>query len=468
MCGSLPEIGACFCETRIPTESFWKQASVMSSSHLVIVGMGVASMAAAESIRSIDSASEVTLISQDPHGYYSLPGLAYFLAKEVPQSTLKPYSEADYRQLNLRRISGQVIKVEPSTHCVFLDGGERLSYDRLLLATGSKAVLPDISGVPLAGVVTLDNLEDALGIAQLCKRVKIAVVVGGGITALEIVEGLIEQGLKVHYFLRGIHYWSNVLNETESEIVETRLQEWGVKIHINTELAEICGEKGKVSGIVTRSGERINCGMVGIAIGVLPRKELAEMAGLKTERGILVDEYLQTSQPDILSAGDAAQVFDPLTQKSSLDTLWWVAREQGRVAGLNLAGIKTLFQKPVSSNMTRLTGINTNIIGSVGQGKDRDMVALARGDSDSWRNMSGSVSIQAGDRENHIRLQLSDHTLTGAVVMGDQSLSNVLRDLIADQVDITAIKPLLLGTHMDLKEILTGFYSQWRGNDEGR
>ena len=434
----------------------------------VVIGMGVASISALEAIRSDDNLSEITLISKDRHGYYSLPGLAYFLANEISEPSLIPYSEADFRQLKIQRVMDLVTQVDASTHRVFLASGEVLSYDRLLLATGSQSVMPTVPGIALEGVVTLDNLEDALRIARLCKQVKNAVIVGGGITALEMVEGLVEQGLKVHYFLRGAHYWSNVLNETESEIVETRLKKAGVKIHTHTELSEICGEGGKVSGVVTRSGERINCGMVGVAIGVSPRKELAEAAGIKTDRGVLVDEYLQTSQTDILAAGDVAQVFDPLTQRYSLDTLWWVAREQGRVAGHNLVGNLIPFRKPMSSNMTRLAGIKTNIIGSVGQGKDKDMVALSRGDSDAWRNVSGSVSIQSGKGANRIRLQLSEKTLTGAVVMGDQSLSVIIRDLIADQVDITPIRQLLLGTQIDLNEILTVFYANWREKNAAR
>jgi NAD(P)H-nitrite reductase large subunit len=263
-----------------------------------------------------------------------------------------------------------------------------------------------------------------------------------------------------------MHYWGNVLNETESGIVEDRLTKAGVQIHTNTELAEVLGKDGKVESVVTSDGEHIQCGLVGIAIGVMPRKELAESAGMATDRGVLVNEYLETDAKDILAAGDVAQVFDPVSKKHTLDTLWWVAREQGRVAGLNMAGQKTAYKKVMASNMTRLTGINTNVIGTVGQGKDKDLVALSRGDSDSWRNLSGSVSIQTGDHFNHVRLQLSEKTLTGAVIMGDQSLSHIVRDLIAEQVDITPIKPLLLGTKIALNDILTGFHKGWKGKNE--
>ncbi len=306
----------------------------------LIVGMGVAGISAAEAIRSIDQACEITLVSQDGHGYYSLPGLAYYLANEVPDKQLMPFNEDDFRRLDVNRIRCQVTQLDPENHNAITAEGQYLSYDRLILATGSSAIHPDIPGIQLEGVVFLDSLDDAKFMARLCKKVKRAVVVGGGITAIEIVEGLIERGLKVDYFLRGNRYWSSVLNERESQIVESEMKKRGVMIHYNTEMAGISGSNGKVNGVISQTGMRFNCGMVAIAIGVLPRKQLAQTAGLKTERGVLVDEYMQTSQSDILAAGDVAQVFDPASKRYTLDTLWWIARDQGRTAGFNAAGKK--------------------------------------------------------------------------------------------------------------------------------
>src|SRR3990170_8790953 len=151
--------------------------------------------------------------------------------------------------------------------------------------------------------------------------------------------------------------WNNVLDETESRIVEHRLKEEGVKIHYHSELAEILDRRGRVSAVRTQDGRYIECELVAIAIGIRPRKELAEASGLETDRGILVNEFLQTSQPDIFAAGDVAQVYDPFMGKSILDSLWGPAREQGHIAGLNMFGQWTIYVKTIAFNVTRLAGL---------------------------------------------------------------------------------------------------------------
>ena len=307
---------------------------------------------------------------------------------------LFPFTEHDFDRLRLRRLHARVASLHPQTHEVTLDDGRRLPYDRLLLATGSLAAIPPLPGVDLDGVVKLDDLDDARRILKRCRRGRTAVVVGGGITALEIVEGLRARNVRTHYFLRGERYWSNVLDETESRIVEHRLQEEGVQIHYHTELAEILGKRGRVAGVLTQDGHRIDCALVAIAIGVRPRTELAEGAGLATERGIQVDEYLQTSAPDVFAAGDAAQVFDPFSGKSVLDTLWGVAVTQGRIAGQNMAGQAMPYHKAVPFNVTRLAGLTTTIIGTVGRGRDKDLLGIARGDSETWRQLPDALVAQ--------------------------------------------------------------------------
>ena len=170
-----------------------------------------------------------------------------------------------------------------------------------------------VPGVELDGVVKLDDLDDARDIIRRSAAAKNAVVVGGGITALEIVEGLRAHGVHVDYFMRQDRYWRNVLSERESQSVEEELRTGGVRIRRFTELARIVGREGRVVAVETGEGTRIPCDLVAVAIGVRPRIELARAAGLACERGVLVDEYLRTSEEDIFASGDVAETPNPVT-----------------------------------------------------------------------------------------------------------------------------------------------------------
>ena len=400
-------------------------------------------------------------MSEEPHGYYSRPGLAYYLTKELNEAQLFPFSAKDFQVLGVRPQRARVENILPESHLVKLRDGSHLGYDRLLIATGAAAAHSKVPGSDLKGVVKLDNLEDARRILSFAGRRRVAVVVGGGITALEIVEGLVENGVKTHYFLRRDRYWHNVLDETESRIVEDRLKDHGVQIHYHTEVAEILDQKGKVSGVRTQDGRVLRCNLVAIAIGVRPRVQLAVESGLKVERGILVDEYLQTSAPDIYAAGDVAQVYDPFTGKSIVDSLWGPAREQGSTAGMNMAGIQTPYSKPVAFNVTRLAGLTTTIIGKVGSGEDDDLIGIARGDSETWRQLPDSIAAQQDFDVNRLRVMLGEKTILGAVVMGDQTLSHPLQSLVAQQVDITPIRARLLESGAPLSDLIAEFWTQW-------
>ncbi|HET6824208.1 MAG TPA: FAD-dependent oxidoreductase, partial [Anaerolineales bacterium] len=294
-----------------------------------IIGSGVAGIAAIESIRSIDRIGEMILIGDDPYGFYSRPGLAYYLTGELHDRALFPRTEDDFRKLNFGYVKGKVVKIVRADHTLELGDQSTVQYDRLLIAVGAQAMPLEVPGADLEGVLKLDHMSDAKLILKHARRGKTAVVVGGGITALELVEGLRARGMKVHYLLRGDRYWSNVLDEHESRIIEHRLQEEGVTLHYQAEISEVTGMNGKVDGIRLRNGQLLKCNLVAYAIGIRPRLELAKQAGLQTDRGILVNEYLQTSDPDIFAAGDVAQVYDPMSGRSVLDSLWNPARQQG-------------------------------------------------------------------------------------------------------------------------------------------
>ena len=315
--------------------------------------------------------------------------------------------------------------MRPAQHRVVLDDGQAFDYDRLLLATGSTAIMPSVEGVELDGVVKLDDMEDARAIIARSRRAKAAVVVGGGITALEIVEGLLARKVKVHYFMRKERYWSNVLAEAESRLVEDRLRRCGVAVHYFTELGRILGREGRVAAWRPRRERSSPASWSGLAIGVTPRKELAEAAGLECGRGVMVDEHLRSSDPDIFAAGDLAETWDPVAGRHTMEVLWSSAVEKGRVAGVNMAtpagerarepGVESaggsgpvgpdhallghVYRKAVPLNVTRLAGYRVTIMGRVGSGEDADLKGVVRGDSESWRRMgeATTVSSDSGD-----------------------------------------------------------------------
>lgn len=435
----------------------------------VIVGWGVAGMTAAEAIRSGDDKAEILILSDERHLFYSRPGLAYLLAGMIPESQLFPRTKIEFDAQRLRIRHAHVTSILPAEKAVELEDGNRVRYDRLLLALGASAVRPPIQGVGLDGVVTLDSLDDVRRILKFTRRARRAVVIGGGITALELAEGLASRSVETHYLLRGARYWRNVLDEQESRIIERGLMDEGVRLHYRSEIAEIFGRKGRVKGIELVNGKRMKCDVVAIAIGIRPRVGLARDAGILTDRGILVDEFMRTNHEGIYAAGDVAQVYDPLSGVHILDSLWWVAREQGAVAGANMVGSEVVYRKPPAFNVTHIGGHTVTIIGSLGSAKDTgsdpDMVAIARGDSETWRAKSDLFAIKEEDGENRVRVVVDEQTLRGALIMGDQTLSKPLQDLITSQVDIRPIRANLLSGDGQSEKLLLEYWDHWRRTD---
>jgi NAD(P)H-nitrite reductase large subunit len=424
----------------------------------IIIGTGISGFAAAQTLRSQDPVAEITLVSRDPHGFYSRPGLAYYLTGEIPEKQLFLFSKKGKLNLSVQHVKGQVTLLDPKSHLLEVNPPGSLVYDRLLLATGASSVPLDVPGAGLRGIVKLDDLDDTRQILSLVRRAKTAVVVGGGVLGLELAEGLVAQGIKVHYLLRGDWYWSNVLAEVESRMVERNLVHDGVTLQHQTEIVEILGKSGKVAGVRTTRGDVIRCDIVAVGIGVKACKDLAQTAGLKTDRGILADEYLQTSDPDIFAAGDVSQIYDPLSGRSSIDNLWYPGRKQGRIAALNMAGQKEMYKRTVAVNVLRLAGVMTTIIGSIGSGREEGQVYTTRGSSETWQQLPNTIATESGTAVSQLRLMVGEHTLLGALVMGDQKISRPLRELINDQVDITPIRNQLLQSSAQMGQYVIDYW----------
>jgi NAD(P)H-nitrite reductase large subunit len=444
----------------------------MTTYHYLIIGNGAAGLSAAEIIRRRDSAGRITIVTSEPYYHYSRPGIAYFLMGQVPERQLISRSHSFYHDHRLELVFATVSRIDPDAQLVYLDSGQPLAYDALLLATGASATKPPYPGRDLDGVLTFDTLDDAKRAARAGRKSRTAVVIGGGITAMELAEGLSHQGAHTHLLQRGDRVWPRLFDENESAIVAHRIRHEGVAIQYREELDEILGKRGKVSGVRLKSGRTIKCQAVGIAIGVRPNLELVRDLPVNQDKGILVDQTMQTSLPGVFAAGDVAQVYDRWTGEQTLDILWPSAINEGRAAGNSMVDSvrgqqpSYIYKKDSPFNCALLFGIHLTVIGRVGNSSDDGLDQLAylsRGSSQIWTLPFSSNYRSAWDKKgyNSLRIVLSGGRLVGALLMGNQELADHLRRLIEQEVDVSQYESALLSGGDQLPELLHKVWRDW-------
>ena len=407
--------------------------------HYLLVGSGIAGLSAAEAIRARDRGSSLTLVSAEPHPFYSRPGLVQFVAGTTPARRLELRTYEQVQALGLDRRVGEVVQVRPDEHRAVLSDGAPLRYDRLLLATGALSLRPDFPGAELDGVATLDNLADARHLVARLKRAKAAVVVGGGPLAAELAQALRTRGLEVHYLLRAKRYWGTVLDPVESRLVEDALERQGIVLHRETRVVRALGERCHLVGVETSGGQTLRCDVLLAVIGVRPRLELPRRAGLAVHRGVLVDALHRTSAADVFAAGDVAEHQDPDTGHGWLDALWTSAQEDGRAAGEAMAGDPPSGRPRPSYGELELGGLATTIVGQVsgGESADGDLLTISREDSEAWRARPRARSLARQGPGTRVRVLAAKDRLLGAVVMGDPRAARALLHLVRERADLT-------------------------------
>lgn len=422
----------------------------------VIIGTGVAGLAAAQAIHQKDPLGHLTIVGDDRDGYYSRPGIAYYLDHTMPEEQLFPFPASYLHNLIQTRIHARVTQILPAQHQIVLAEGREIPYDRLLLATGSRATTLNFPGNDLQGIVSLYTLEDVRYILKLVKRCRTAVVLGDGIIGIELAEGLAAYGVQVHMFMLENRLWPLVLDDAESRMVESGLKHKGIQLHPQTLMVKAIGKDGVLMAVETKAGDTIPCQMLGIAVGVVSRMELAQEAGLATERGILVNEYLTTSAEDIFSAGNVAQIRDPWTGKTRQETLWPTARNQGWVAGLNMTGAYTIYGHEPLFNVVRVGDIIAATIGSI----EPTALTVSSDEPGNWQICQHEGDAIHNDKSSRVRVFIGERSILGAVVMGDQTLTTPLMHMIQSGTDISRLLPELAIHPERGIEMIARFYKE--------
>ena len=264
--------------------------------------------------------------------------------------------------------------------------------------------------------------------------------------------------------MRGGSLGATVFNTAESDLLAERLTAHGVILHYFTEITRVVGDRrGRVAGVELGNGQTLACDLVGAGIGVRPQAELARGAGLHLDRALVVDEHLQTSAPGVYAAGDCAQTWDRWTQRHTLDILWPSAVAAGRVAGRNLAGSAETYVRGVPFNACLLFGVHLTAIGQLGHLREADepevFQHISRGASEVWAARPANYAsawVQTG--LDTVRLTLNGARLVGALVMGNQTLADPLRDLIEWQADLTPLRPYLAAGGAAMLDMIVRFW----------
>ena len=305
----------------------------------VIIGGGLAGVAAADTIRRRDKTGRLMLICAEPHPPYDRVPLSkgYLLGDiERDQVFLRP--ERFYERNKVELVLGQAVTaLDLTTRQITLADGRQIAFEKLLLATGGRPRRLPIPGADLEGIYYLRNLEDSDAIRAALQGARRAVVIGGGFIGCEVATGLAQLGLATTVVELTPGVLSLVLDPETSGFIESFLRQQGITVLTHTAAAHFVGEQGRVRAVVTNTGAELEADLVAVGVGIAPNTELAAAAGLSVDNGVLVNEYLEAA-PGVYAAGDIARYYSPPLGRQLRVEHYDVALQHGRIAGANMTG----------------------------------------------------------------------------------------------------------------------------------
>ena len=374
-------------------------------------------MAAAAWLRRLDPTGRITVLSKEKVNPYARMALPYRLSGEVDEKhILLPVP--DGVSLLLGR---EVAAIEPGRRRVATTAGETFTYDRLLISGGGVPERPRVAGADLPFVFTIRDLPDLLRLKDhLHGRSGRAVIAGAGPVSMETGDALHKLGMKITFVVSSDRIFSSMLDRPAAELVRQRIEALGIEIRTGDEITGI-GQDGEVS---LRSGEKRACDLVIFGKGVRPCVDFLAGSGIAVKRGISVDAFQETTVPDVFAAGDAVETMDIVYDEPRVNALWPVAVEQGRIAALNMAGVRTAYRGSVARNILRVFGIS---IFTAGRSRDE-----------------GPGVYREEDKRSYRKIVLEKGVLKGLVFVGEGRDEGFYVNLITQRADVSSQKNALL------------------------
>lgn len=333
---------------------------------IVIIGNGVTGTTAARHIRK-QSDHDVTIISAETDHFFSRTALMYIYMGHMTYKDTKPYEDWFWEKNRLNLVRGYVEKVDFDNKSLQMQDGSKISYDALVLATGSKPNKFGWPGQDLQGVQGMYSYQDLESMEKYSPTTRRAVIVGGGLIGIEMAEMFLSRGIPVTFLVREQLYWSAVLPKEESEMVGRHILEHHVDLKLGVELKEILpDENGRARAVITSTGEEIACQFVGLTAGVSPNIEFLKDSPLEVARGIFVDHYLETNIPDVYAAGDCAQFREPLPGRRPIEQVWYTGKMHGETVAKNICSdTKSKYEPGIWFNSAKFFDIEYQTYGDV-------------------------------------------------------------------------------------------------------
>lgn len=390
---------------------------------IVILGNGISGITAARHIRKM-SAHEIVVISGESDYFFSRTALMYVYMGQLKMEHTQPYENWFWEKNKIQLKKAWIERIDFDKKQLYTTDNEIISYDKLILATGSVPNKFGWKGQELKGVQGLYSLQDLENLERISDKIETAVIVGGGLIGVELAEMLLSRGKKVVFLVREKSFWDIVLPKEESELITNHIRKHQVDVRLATELEEIIGnENGQVIGIKTKSGETISCQFVGLTVGVRPNIDFLKNTNLATDKGILVNEFLETNVNDVFAVGDCVQHQNPPANRKNLEQIWYTGRIMGKTVAQTICQHPTKYEPRMFFNSAKFFDIEYQTYGIV-----------------SSDNPVGTESFvwQNADKEKVIRINYEQKTkaVSGVNTFGVRMRQEVWERWIAEKKSI--------------------------------
>lgn len=391
----------------------------------LIVGNGVAGTTAAQNVRKQDKEGKITIVTDEDFPFYWRLRLNEYLAGDLTEEALAGKKAQWYgnQRIDLK-LKTLIAGADPNEKVVFTEDKQRLSYDSLLVATGSHSFIPPIKGSEKKGVFALRNIQDARGISIWAKDIEDVVLIGGGLLGLEAGNALLKLGKKVtvvEFFPRLL---PRQLDVDGAQRLQTIMEKMGFSFRLGARTQEISGND-QIAGVLLEGGESIPSKMVIISAGIRPNLELAEPLGLENDKGIKVDEYLRTNQTDIYAAGDVAEF------RGMPYGIWPAAMEQGQIAGTNMGGGNLVYKGTTMANSLKVVGVDLASAGNIDAENEKESKVFT-------------------DDKIYKKIVMENNQIIGCIMLGDTKDFNKITKAMSEKKDISQVKDQILSEGFDL------------------